>query len=231
MAKTESLIADFTWGENTLITLSACSFLNSGFLLPATQDVDAIIRASRVPHAKQKVDYKKKNKKPTPWPWSASDLRLSAKLIPTFADRGCCVVSTTDPYGRVHGFLYRSRYFFFQVAPQLYSRVWEHPFPDTLLIWKSGSAGNRTQDLWIFSQELWPLDHSGARRLSKLEAIIHDDHKQYVSGQAEQINDRHTSVRLLQLFTTHVPKYVFICLYYYVKYIFQLFLPLLHTFS
>jgi hypothetical protein len=24
---------------------------------------------------------------------------------------------------------------------------------------KSGSAGNRTRDLWICSQELWPLDH------------------------------------------------------------------------
>jgi hypothetical protein len=25
---------------------------------------------------------------------------LSAKLVPTFADRGCHVVSATDPYGR-----------------------------------------------------------------------------------------------------------------------------------
>jgi hypothetical protein len=31
-------------------------------------------------------------------------------------------VSVTDPYGRILGFLDRSRYFFFQVAPQLYSR-------------------------------------------------------------------------------------------------------------
>jgi hypothetical protein len=29
-----------------------------------------------------------------------SDRRLSAKLVPTFADRGCRVVSATDPYGR-----------------------------------------------------------------------------------------------------------------------------------
>jgi hypothetical protein len=28
-----------------------------------------------------------------------------------FADRGCDVVSVTDPYGRVLGFLERSRYF------------------------------------------------------------------------------------------------------------------------
>jgi hypothetical protein len=31
------------------------------------------------------------------------------------------VVSTTDPYGRILWFLDRSRYFFFQAAPQLYS--------------------------------------------------------------------------------------------------------------
>jgi hypothetical protein len=29
-----------------------------------------------------------------------SERRLSAKLVPTFADRGCRVVSATDPYGR-----------------------------------------------------------------------------------------------------------------------------------
>jgi hypothetical protein len=50
------------------------------------------------------------------------DRRLSAKLVATFADRGCHVVSVTDPYGRILGFQGRSRYFFFQVAPQLHSR-------------------------------------------------------------------------------------------------------------
>jgi hypothetical protein len=64
----------------------------------------------------------------TPWPESASELYrpsdspLSAKLVPTFKDRGCHVASVTDPYGRIIGFPDRSRYFFFQVAPQLYSR-------------------------------------------------------------------------------------------------------------
>jgi hypothetical protein len=29
-----------------------------------------------------------------------SDRRLSAKLVPNFADRECHVVSVTDPYGR-----------------------------------------------------------------------------------------------------------------------------------
>jgi hypothetical protein len=62
-----------------------------------------------------------------PWPESASELyqpndrRLSANLVPTFADRGCRVVSAMDPYGSILDFLDRSRYFF-QVAPQLYSQ-------------------------------------------------------------------------------------------------------------
>jgi hypothetical protein len=47
------------------------------------------------------------------WPESGnelrrpSDRRLSAKLVPTFADRGCHVVSVTDPHGRSLGFLDR----------------------------------------------------------------------------------------------------------------------------
>jgi hypothetical protein len=49
------------------------------------------------------------------------DRRLSTKLVPTSADRVCQVVSVTDPYGRIFGFLDRSRYFSFQVAPQLQS--------------------------------------------------------------------------------------------------------------
>jgi hypothetical protein len=66
--------------------------------------------------------------KKTPWTESASELyrpsdrRLLAKLVPTLADRGCHMASVTDPYDRILGFLDRSRYFFFQVAPQLYSR-------------------------------------------------------------------------------------------------------------
>jgi hypothetical protein len=46
-----------------------------------------------------------------------SDRHLSAKLLPAFADRESRVVSTTDPRGHDHGFLDRSHYFFFQVAP------------------------------------------------------------------------------------------------------------------
>jgi hypothetical protein len=47
----------------------------------------------------------------TPWPEFASELyrpsdrRLSAKLVPTYVDRGCHVVSVTDPYGYIIGSL------------------------------------------------------------------------------------------------------------------------------
>jgi hypothetical protein len=52
------------------------------------------------------------------------------EVVPTFADRGCCVVSLTDPPIVSLGFLDRSRYYFFQVAPQLSSRGWVDPVPD-----------------------------------------------------------------------------------------------------
>jgi hypothetical protein len=61
-----------------------------------------------------------------PWPQCASELfrpsdrLLSAKLVSTFVDGGFNVVSVTDRYARILGFLNRSRYFFFQVAPQLW---------------------------------------------------------------------------------------------------------------
>jgi hypothetical protein len=58
----------------------------------------------------------------TPWPESVNKLyqpgdhRLSAKLVPTFADRGCHVVSMTDPYSRI---LSRSELLLFsQLAPK-----------------------------------------------------------------------------------------------------------------
>jgi hypothetical protein len=43
--------------------------------------------------------------------------RLSAMLVPTFADRSCHAVSVTDPYSLILVFLNRNRYFFFQVVP------------------------------------------------------------------------------------------------------------------
>jgi hypothetical protein len=98
------------------------------------------------------------------WPESSSELyrpsdrRISAMLVPTFADRG-----VSHHYRRILGFLVRSSYCFFEVAPQLYSQGWVDSVPDPLLLINSGSAGNRTPFLWVCSQELWPLDHIGSQ--------------------------------------------------------------------
>jgi hypothetical protein len=40
-----------------------------------------------------------------------TDRATAACRLPTFADRGCHVVSVTDPYVRILGFLDRSHYF------------------------------------------------------------------------------------------------------------------------
>jgi hypothetical protein len=81
----------------------------------------------------------------------------------------------------IFGFLDRSRYFFIQVAPQLSSRGWVDPVPDPLLLRKSGGAGNRTRDLRIFSQKLWPLDHRGGLLMFILDLII-DGNKQFLES-------------------------------------------------
>jgi hypothetical protein len=94
--------------------------------------------------------------KQTPWPESASELyrssdrRLSSKLVLPFADRRCRVVSAIDPRGRIIGFLDRSRYYFFKVARQLYSRGWVDFVPDPLPLRKSGSAGTHLHTPTVF---------------------------------------------------------------------------------
>jgi hypothetical protein len=76
-----------------------------------------------------------------------SDSRFSVKLVLTSAERGCREVGITDPHRLILGYLDRIRNYFFQVAPQLYSRGLMDPIPDPLLLRKSDSAGNRTEDL------------------------------------------------------------------------------------
>jgi hypothetical protein len=62
--------------------------------------------------------------------------------MPNFAYRGWHVASVTVPYCRILGYLDRRRYFFFQVAPQIYSGGWVDPMPDSLLLRKPSSARN-----------------------------------------------------------------------------------------
>jgi hypothetical protein len=101
-----------------------------------------------------------------------------------------CVVRATVTCGRILGFLYRSRYYFSQVALQLYSQGRVDPVPDPLLLRKSGSAGNRILDLWICSQELWPLDHRGGIHYSFTGWI-----KQHISFNRSKINSYFIELR------------------------------------
>jgi hypothetical protein len=84
----------------------------------------------------------------TLWPYSTSELYrpsdrcMSAKLVSAFADRGCHVVSATNPHGWTLCFLDQVTSIFFQAA-QLYSRGWVDVVPDTLHLRKSGNARNR----------------------------------------------------------------------------------------
>jgi hypothetical protein len=70
------------------------------------------------------------------------------------------VVSVTNPYGRILAFLDWSRYYCFQVAPQLHSRDWGDPVPDQLHFLvpgiEPGTSGSAARK--------WPLDHRGGRR-------------------------------------------------------------------
>jgi hypothetical protein len=65
----------------------------------------------------------------TPWPkfaielYRPSECLLPAKLVPNFADRGCRVVSVTDPYGRIIEFLDRSRFFFSSSSSTVLTRL------------------------------------------------------------------------------------------------------------
>jgi hypothetical protein len=80
-----------------------------------------MVRATRTAiETSNSIFSSKKGATKTPWPASASEIyrpsdrRLSAKLVPTFVDRGSHVVSVTVSYGRILGFLDRSRCFSFK---------------------------------------------------------------------------------------------------------------------
>jgi hypothetical protein len=90
-----------------------------------------------------------------------SDRRLSAQLVPTFEDRECHVVSVTNPYGTILGFLDRSSYFFFQVAPQLYSRGWVAPFQTHYFSENLEVPGIEPGTSGSVARNSRPLDHRG----------------------------------------------------------------------
>jgi hypothetical protein len=103
--------------------------------------------------------------------WAAAT--CGRNLVPTFVDRG---VSRGQRGGSLTvvnlSFLDLIHYFFFQVAPHLSSQGLSAPgSKPTATKRKSGSAGNRTRDLWLCSQEVWPIDHRGSQYLHKDKLI------------------------------------------------------------
>jgi hypothetical protein len=91
-----------------------------------------------------------------------SDRHWSANFSANFCGQSFVSWSARRiPHGRWSEFSRPEPLLFFQVAPHLCLRGWVNPVPDPLLHRKFGSAGNRTQDLWISSQKLWPLDYRG----------------------------------------------------------------------
>jgi hypothetical protein len=128
---------------------------------------------------------------PTSGPYLSSDRRLSTKLVPAFADRGCHVVSVANLHSRNFDFIDRSRYYFFQVAPQMSSRGWVDPVPDPLLLRKSSSAGNRTRNPCICVQKLTTRPQGRSQiwdtlGIKPLRIIIHAQIWTFLSGEKER---------------------------------------------
>jgi hypothetical protein len=111
-----------------------------------------------------------------PWPESASEIYwtgdrlLSANFVPNFADRGCHVVSVTDP-PRPYSWLYRPVLLhFFKVAPQLYSWGSVDLDPDPLILSKSCSTGNR-------SRTSGSAVRNSAHKTIEVYFLLHNIHK------------------------------------------------------
>jgi hypothetical protein len=108
---------------------------------------------------------KKKKKKKTSWPVVRKRTipterpLLAAEVSANFSGEGVTWSAQRIPTDVNLSFLDRSRYSL-EIAPKLSSRGWVDPVPDPLLR-KYGSVRNRTRDLWICRQKLWPLDHRG----------------------------------------------------------------------
>jgi hypothetical protein len=72
-----------------------------------------------------------------------------AKLVPTFADRGYCVVSVADPPGRLSRCPRPELLLFLPSSSSvILTRL------SSSCLRKSGTAGNRIRDLWVCRQEL-----------------------------------------------------------------------------
>jgi hypothetical protein len=103
--------------------------------------------------------------------WATATCRRN--LVPTFVYRGVSRGQRSGSPMVVNlSFLDRSRYFSFKSLLIYPFKVWVDPVPDLLLLRKSGSAGDRTRDLWFSSNEVWSLDHRRSQRTYRGSNII-----------------------------------------------------------
>jgi hypothetical protein len=95
--------------------------------------------------------------------WATATCRRN--LVPIFVDRGVSSGQRGGSSTVVNlSYLDQSRYISFQYLLIYSHKGWVDHIPDPLLLRKSGSAGNRTRDLWVSSQELWLPDYRGGRK-------------------------------------------------------------------
>jgi hypothetical protein len=88
--------------------------------------------------------------------------------VPTFADRGVSRGQRAcPPRPLILLFLDRGPCLYLQIALNLSSRGLVNPVLDPLLLRMSVSAGNRTRELWVCSQELWLQRRSSIMILHK----------------------------------------------------------------
>jgi hypothetical protein len=88
--------------------------------------------------------------------WTTASCRRN--MLPTFVDRGVSRGQRSGSPTFVNlRFIYRSRYLF---VKYLSLRNWVDPVPVPLLHKIIGSAGNRSKNIRVSSQELCPLDHT-----------------------------------------------------------------------
>jgi hypothetical protein len=81
------------------------------------------------------------------------------------------MVSTTDPHGRNLYFLDWSRCFFFQVAPQLYSRDWVDLVPDPLVTKRQHATARRSNVFNSVCSRQWTRSKETARHYQMPQRI------------------------------------------------------------
>jgi hypothetical protein len=107
-----------------------------------------------------------------PWPESAtksyrpSHCRLSAKLVPTFADIRCHVVSVTSlrPYS---WFSRPDPLLFLPSSSSVALKRLSGPRSRPTTCQEIWQRCESNPDFWIYSRELWPLDHRGDQLYSR----------------------------------------------------------------